>query len=127
LPDLTAAGIHTFFRIPPFMGFRQRPPYLAAPPVATVVFAAVVVLPPPLGEPDVDMLVDEQRAPFHGASSRLSASNTTNALNPPLIPPYPSRQKYFTDIAPASLSERNQLRKHIRLAEREILVLEAYI
>jgi hypothetical protein len=64
-------------------------------------FVGVVL--PPLGRLDRNMLVNEQRAPFPGATSRLSAANS-NTLHLSLIHPYPLRQKYFTDYGPASLS-----------------------
>jgi hypothetical protein len=79
----------------------------------------------PLGRLDRKMLVGEQRAPFPGAASRLSAVSS-NTLHLPLIYSCTLTQKYFTDSVPASTS-REYLRilvakKYMGQAEREILV-----
>jgi hypothetical protein len=83
----------------PYRVFRRRlilsytpPPNLTAPPVATALLAARVVL-PPFGRLDVSrlvditLLVDVERVPCPSTASRVSAASS-NTLNLPLICPY---------------------------------------
>jgi hypothetical protein len=83
---------------PPYRVFWRRlilkntpPRDLAAPPIATVLVASFVAL-PPFGRledrVEVSMLVDVKRAPYPGDASRVSAASS-NTLNPPVIRPYP--------------------------------------
>jgi hypothetical protein len=88
---------------PPYRVFRRRlilritlPPYLAAPPVATVLLVVVLVL-PPFGRFDVCRLVEVERAQYPSLASRLSAASSTTRA-PPLICPYSPRHHTLLKI-----------------------------
>jgi hypothetical protein len=105
-----AAGVRTLSQNPQNRIIRRQlimrmlPPDHAAPPVATVLFRDGFVL-PPLGRLDRKTEVGKHRAPFPGAASRLSATNS-NILHQPLIHPYPLRQFLFHGYYPRLLIKR---------------------
>jgi hypothetical protein len=93
-----AAGVRTLFKpsvpgIPAEVYPYEHP---AAPPIATILLALGVVL-PPFGRLDATRLVDVEQAPYPSAASRLSAASS-NTRVPPLIRPYPPRHPTLMKI-----------------------------
>jgi hypothetical protein len=105
------------------------PPDLAALLAAAVLLALDVELHPPRWVCSTPRtVVDAERAPFPSAATRLSAASS-NTRVPPLIRPYPSHQRSISEKPPPppyreSICEFSVAKKHIGLAEREILGLE---
>jgi hypothetical protein len=82
----------------------STPPYGAAPLAEAVFLVVDVEFHPRVWVWSTSRaLVDIERAPFPGVASRLSASSSNTRI-PPLIRPYPARQKLSTCTTPASLS-----------------------
>jgi hypothetical protein len=105
------------------------PPDLAAPPVAIVLLAGVVVL-PSFGRLEVNMLVDVERAPYPSAASRLSAASSNTRVQPLIRPYLLSTTHYYRSNPPPpqwdGILVVARLEKHIGRAEREILAHVAY-
>jgi hypothetical protein len=109
--DLKDAGYGSFNRNPPYMFFPaaadliSAPPYRPAPLVAAVLLVGGVELHP---RERVcltsEALVDVERAACPSATSWLLAASS-NTRAPPLIRPYHSRQKKFSNTPPPPYRE----------------------
>jgi hypothetical protein len=100
------------------------PPYFAALPVAIVLLAAGVVM-PPFGRLDVCMMVDVERAPYPSVASGFFAASS-NTRVPSLICPYPPLHPTLLKMHAHppkcyGMLVVSNLEKHIGRPEREIL------